>query len=397
MPDAPIKVGYVLLSDQAGGAERQMLALAERLPRERFSPELIVRSPGSPFAERATRAGIRVRTAEAQAGPPSGGPAGLAARAAKAMRLVRMVRSARYDVIDAWLYPADVAMALARPLTRGPLVISGRRNLDLHDRFGRLEGLVGAVARRQTDTVVANSAAAARHAVATQAVDPARLRIIRNGVEIPDPISPDERAALRRELGAKPEDIVVGCMASYSPAKRLDLLIDAFGLVARDEPNARLELVGGGPLRSRLEAQVSALGLDGRVCLHGFEPEPERLYPAFDLVALSSDREGLPNALLEAGAAGRGIVSTAAGGADEIVIDGQTGLLVATNDVLALAAALGRLVRDRQLRDRLGLGARQHVAATFGMDRFVAEFASLYEERVAARRRGPVRSAATGT
>ena len=187
----------------------------------------------------------------------------------------------------------------------------------------------------------------------------------------------------------------MGCVANYTPTKRLDILIDAFAVVARDKPDVVLELIGEGPLRGRLEAHVLALGLEHRICVHGFEVDPERLYPAFDIVALSSDREGLPNALLEAGAAGRAIITTAAGGAGEIVIDGQTGLLVPVGDGVALARALGRLVGDRQLRDRLGQAIRPTIERDYGMDRFVAEFASLYEERVEARQRGPGAANAT--
>jgi glycosyltransferase involved in cell wall biosynthesis len=140
-----------------------------------------------------------------------------------------------------------------------------------------------------------------------------------------------------------------------------------------------------------------ALGLDGRVCVHGYEPMPERLYPAFDVVALSSDREGLPNALLEAGAASCAIVSTAAGGSGEIVIDGETGLLVPIGDVPALAGALDCLVREPELRRRLGSAARAHVERAFGMDRFIAEFGALYEERIEARRRRTGRGRTRGT
>ena len=120
--------------------------------------------------------------------------------------------------------------------------------------------------------------------------------------------------------------------------------------------------------------------------LHGSEPNPEPLYDGFDIVAQASSREGLPNALLEAGAAGRAIVATDAGGSGEIVLDGRTGLLVPTQDSAALGTALDRLVFDSDLRDRFGSAAREHVARMFGMDRFVAEFVALYEEQVAAKK-----------
>lgn len=387
----PIRVAWISLSRQVGGAERQMLALAERLPRDRFSPELIVGAVVPQLVERAAKGGIPVHSIEPATSPeeaPTSGVVGSSLiRARKAARFVRIVRARRYDLIDAWLYPADIASALARPIVGLPVVFSGRRNIDPHRRFGPLEPVIETAANRWTDRVVANSRAAADHAIAAQRVAPGRLRIIRNGVELPDPIAAAERAARRRALGGSDEDLIIGCVASYTQAKRLDVLVEAFAVVARELPTARLELIGEGPGRDALGAQIRTLRLEGRVCLHGFEVDPERLYPAFDVVALSSEREGLPNTLLEAAAAGRAMVSTAAGGAAEIVVDGETGLLVPVGDVPALAAALLRMASDPELRDRLGAGARQHVERSFGMDRFVDEFATLYEERVTARRR----------
>jgi glycosyltransferase involved in cell wall biosynthesis len=114
------------------------------------------------------------------------------------------------------------------------------------------------------------------------------------------------------------------------------------------------------------------------------------MYGAFDLVAQASRSEGLPNVLLEAAAAGCPIVATDAGGSREIVVDGRTGLLVPTGDVEALAEALGRAIDDPELRRRIGVAARAHVAGSFGMDRFAREYGDLYEELAAARdlRRG---------
>ena len=133
-------------------------------------------------------------------------------------------------------------------------------------------------------------------------------------------------------------------------------------------------------MRPDLERQVVALGLEGRVRLHGTELDPRPMYCAFDLVAQSSMSEGLPNVLLEAASAGRPVVATAAGGSGEIVIDGETGLLVPTEDLHALVAALRHAIEDPDLRRRIGAAARAHVDERFGMARYVREWGDLYEE-----------------
>ena len=275
--------------------------------------------------------------------------------------------------------------AFVGPLARHPVVISGRRNLDPHESFGRAGRFVDGLAVRMTDVVVANSAAAAAYAIAHERLDPAKVRIIRNGVEPIAPMSADDRATIRLELGTAPDGLLVGCVANYLPVKRHDLLIDAFSRVLDDAPEARLVLVGEGPMRPAMEAQIRTLGLEGRVRLLGSVADPTSMLGAFDVVVQASRSEGLPNALLEAAAAGRPIVATAAGGSGEIVLDGQTGLLIPIDDGAALASALMRLLGDAGLRDSFGPAARERVATTFGMGRFVAEFAALYQELARAR------------
>jgi glycosyltransferase involved in cell wall biosynthesis len=381
-----LRVAYLPSTLSPGGAERQMLALAERLPRDRFDVEFLVLSGSGQYDGRARAAGLRIRTV-GQAPVPNGRlPARLWHRASKALRYAAAVRAANYDIVDAWLYPADVLAALMRPITRTPVVISGRRNVDPQQFFGPLERTVASLVGRLTDVVVANSAAVASNAINVARVSPEKIRIIRNGVVVRPPISAAERMARRRALGIDDlDDIVIGCVANYSPVKRHDLLIEAFASLPDQRRALQLVLVGEGPLRPALERQIRELGLQARVRLHGSELDPEPLYAAFDIVVQASSREGLPNALLEAGGAGRAIVATAAGGSGEIVLDGRTGLLIPVEDRAALVSALHRLMSDPDLRERLGNAAREHVTAAFGMDRFVAEFASLYEEQAASK------------
>ncbi len=115
--------------------------------------------------------------------------------------------------------------------------------------------------------------------------------------------------------------------------------------------------------------------------------DANRVYMAADLVVLSSKSEGLPNAMLEAHAAGRPVVATDVGGMREVVLDGESGLLVPSGDRPALARALARLADDRLLRERMGRVGRLHVESNFSMGRFVREFAALYRE-LSDRRRG---------
>lgn len=382
-----IRVAYLPATLRPGGAERQMLALAERLPRDRFEVDFLAIVGHGPYDERAMVSGARVRALGSPSGPSDGMVRKGLKRVSKIGRFISVVRKARYDVVDAWLYPSDVMAAFGRPLTRTPVVIAGRRNTDPRDQFGPAERVVEFATNRLIDVVVANSAAAAALAVDTQGVDPARMRIIRNGVLLPEPSSPAERALRRHDLGASDGEILVGCVANYRDVKGLDGVIDAVGGLIREGLPLRLELVGEGDLRPELERQIRDLGLQEQVCLHGALLDVEPLYAAFDIVVQGSHREGLPNVLLEAGAAGRAIVATSAGGSAEIVVDGRTGLLVPVNDIAALATAIRRVATDIALREQLGAAARDHIETAFGMERFVAEFASLYEALVAAKRR----------
>jgi glycosyltransferase involved in cell wall biosynthesis len=379
----PLRVAHMLGSAVAGGAERQELALARLLPKERFQVEFLVIGSHLDYQSRLEAEGIRARFLRAPSPPQETLLGGAWRRSQMAARFVPTVRGGRYDIVDAWLYPADVLAATTRWLTGAPVVMSGRRNIHPHDRFGPLAGAVDAVVARLTDAVVANSTAAADHAVRTQRTDRGKLRIIRNGVELAVPMSASERSTWRRTFAVPDDAIVIGCVGNYRSVKRHQLLVEAFASLSRDHPDLRLVLVGEGETRVALERQIGSLGLESVIRLHGPLPDAREAYGAFDIVAQASRSEGLPNVLLEAAAAGRAIVATAAGGSGEVVVDGDTGLLIPIEDVAALTAALRRLVEDGELRQRLGAAARLHVEETFGMGRFVREYGDLYEEMAA--------------
>lgn len=383
-----LRLAYLPPLLRPAGAERQMLALAEGLPRDRFKVDFLAMSGAGPYDGRALAAGAGLRYLGSQPRPDAPRLARMVGRAGKMLRYVRAARSARYDIIDAWLYPVDVMAVLARHLTRTTVVVTGRYNLrDFAPPMTALERRLNGLADRWVDAVVANSEAVAEDTRQHETIEPAKLRVIRNGVDPIEPLSPDEVTVGRRALGADDEDILIGCVANYSAVKRHDLLIDAFAALRQKGHRVRLVLIGEGPTRPDLQRQIDGYGLGDLARLHGSVADPKPMLGLFDLMVQTSRSEGLPNALLEAAAAARPIVATAAGGSGEIVIDGETGFLVPVNDLEAVVGAMRRLVLDPDLRRRLGLAARQRTRTVFTMDRFVGEYAALYEELVAARRK----------
>lgn len=365
---------------QPGGAERQQMLLAEHLPRDRFDVSFVLLQGMTRMADHALElgAGIHVLGAPQRGGLPL--PLFATKVARHAASYIAVCRREQFDIVDAWLYLGYSLAALTRPVARVPILVAGRRSLGAFKAgFGPVERAVDALARRSADVIVANSQAVAEDTRRREGIRASRIRVIRNGVAIPPPVDPARRMALRAEMSVVGVGPVIGCVGTFKRGKGQAAVVAAMAMAARELPNAWLVFVGDGPERAAVERSTAEAGLP-RVRFLGTVPDARPLYEGFDVVVSASDAEGLPNVILEAAAAGLPVAATDAGGTGEIVIDGRTGLLVPCGDTATLAAAVMRLVADRDLARRLGNGARDHVTKVFGIERFVAETAALYEE-----------------
>ncbi|MGB2757972.1 MAG: glycosyltransferase family 4 protein [Acidimicrobiia bacterium] len=218
---------------------------------------------------------------------------------------------------------------------------------------------------------------AAAIALQTQSVLPwaqQRFPTLRTRV-IPNPVAPAQTHALS---GAR--NPYITCVARFSQEKGVDVLIDAFARAGVRASGWRLHLVGDGPLRSQLEAQVRELGISDSVVFHGRVHDPEAYLVASQIAVLPSRVEGFPNALLEAMAAGTAVISTdCESGPSEIVTHGIDGLLVPTDDPDALATAIVTLTSDPELRKRLG-HAGASVTTRFAPQAISEAWLSLFRE-----------------
>jgi glycosyltransferase involved in cell wall biosynthesis len=381
-----IRLAFLTGYLKSGGAELQMIALARRLTRRGFEVDFVLRGGPGPLDGAARAAGASVRSIGALTAPATSTRARVSLGLDRNLRWLQLARRERYDIVDAWLYPADVVAALSRHLTRTLVVTSARLDLLPRVQAGPATRSLESAVNRLTDVVVANADVTAAYAVDQQRVPRDKVRVIRGGVELPRVFDSTERRSQRAALGASDEDFLIGCVGTLRTLKRQDLLIDAVGRLLPHHDKLRLVLVGDGYNRERIERHVERSGLGDRVLLTGNVSDLPPLYDAFDLFVQASNNEGLPNVLLEAGASSLPIVATAAGGTGEVIKDGETGLLVPIDDLDALTAAMSRAISDAGLRARLASGARALIEREYGMDRFAEEYAQLYEAQLAAKR-----------
>lgn len=214
-----------------------------------------------------------------------------------------------------------------------------------------------------------------------------RIRVVPNGIPMPDPASQEAGAALRAEFGLPAGQPVVGMVANFRPRKGTEVLIEAAAGLGRAGLPVRLLLVGEAfregdrDYGAELAALADRLGVADRVTFTGFRADVDRIIVGLDLFVLPSRfGEGLPMVLLEAMGAAVPVVSTPVEGIVEVIDDGANGLLVPPNDSAALADAMRALLENPARRAAVAARGRATVSEGYSSERMAMGFEQVYAE-----------------
>ena len=391
-PARKVRVLRVIARLNVGGPAHHVSILSGRLDPERYETLLLAgrlgRGEGS-FEQLAERHGASVQYVDGLA------PELDAAGDSRALRsLAATMRRYRPDIVHTHTAKAGTLGRLAARLALGPrpIVVHTYHGHVLAGYFGPAKTAAFRTVERAlaplSDRLVGVSQATVDELVALRIARRTRFSVIPIGLDLDAFLEAEgaDGAGFRAEVGAGPDDVLAVFAGRLAPIKRVDVLLEALAVAREQAPALRLAIVGDGELRGELEAHARELGLDEAVAFCGFRSDLPRIAAACDLAVLSSDNEGTPVALIEAGAAARPAVSTDVGGVADIVRP-ETGLLVAPGDAAGLGAAMGRLATDRGLREHMGRAARAHVRERYRAERLVRDVDALYGELLAARRR----------
>lgn len=206
-----------------------------------------------------------------------------------------------------------------------------------------------------------------------------RLRVVHDGADV-DRVAPGQGHRFREELGIQPDEPLVGNVAHLVDHKGQRYFLDAMPEILGEFPTARFVLVGEGELESELRQQAARLGLGDRVLFTGFRNDVPVVLDALDVFVMCSHLEGLGSVVIEALAAGKAVVGTAAGGIPEIVRDGVDGLIVPVRDPHGIAREVRRLLGDAALSRRLRESGRSRVREDFSVAAMVRGNLSVYRE-----------------
>ena len=345
------------------GGEVQVFHLMEGL-RERGHTSVLVCQPGSRCEQEGLDRGFEVKV--------------VAMRNDVDLRAVRRLEKAfcEYDAAIVHLHTGRAAWLGGMAARRvGVRAIATRRM----DRRVRRNPKTRLLYSHLVDAVAAISPSVAE-SLAAGGVARGKIRIIPSVVDPQDLVPNTPRADVRESQGVASDAMVLLVLASLIRRKGIDVLLDALKLLARGGVTPQVWVAGEGPERNRLEIQAASNGLSGSVQFLGFRQDVPDLLNACDVVVVPSRREGLGVCVLEAMAAGQPVVASAVGGIPFALRDDKEGLCVPSDDPAALADALGRVVRDPDLRRRLAAAGRRRIDARFRPDAMVAAYESLYDE-----------------
>lgn len=363
-PAEPVPVALVITDLDVGGAERILVALATRLNRQRWRPQVICLGPEGKMIEPLRAAELPTVCLDANKRRPF----------QAVSRLVGALRAVPPRLVQSFLFHANVASRLAAPLARVPWVLSGHRVAEHEKRWHlTLDRLTSNLASGS----VCVSQGVLRFTRDLEGVSERRLVVITNGV---DTAALDAAAPLPRSwIGVPDGGHLALFIGRLDVQKGLPFLFDAAEQVIAARDDWYLVLVGDGAEREWVRRRIAQTpALAERVHWLGRRDDVPRLLKSADVLVLSSLWEGMPNVVLEAMAARKPVVATNVEGSEDLVIPGKSGWLVPPRDSNALARALLEAAGDPERCRRFGESARQIIENGYSIETMVLAYERLW-------------------
>jgi glycosyltransferase involved in cell wall biosynthesis len=366
----PFRVLHLLTLAGLGGTENSILPIVQGMDPERFENAVaVLRGPG-PMSGSWAEAGLAVTHLDVEW---DWSPSTLG-------KLVRLFSQGRYDIITLYGVAVNVLGRIACKMAGQPNAVGVIRGLSNERTISRMRLWLDKVTFPLATCYVSNSQAVIDH-LKEAGFPEAKLRLMTTGLASAPfdeaPSREDARQLIKLNGITRP---VITCLGNLRPVKNHTLLLDACRILREQSTNFLLLLVGTGPDEENLRRRVQEFSLGEHVRFLGERRDIPIVLAASDLVVLSSLWEGLPRSIMEAMASRLAVVATDAGGVRELVVNGETGYVVPVTDAGAMAGRITKLLKDADLRHKMGEAGYLRVTQHFTDERMVRSMEEIYLE-----------------
>jgi glycosyltransferase involved in cell wall biosynthesis len=373
-PEKPWHVAHLIGRLGTGGAERQLVNYLLAADRQDFRHTAVCLAKTGERGElvgQVEAAGIPVISLPVR---PRFAPCSL-------RRLINWMRRQNVAVVHTHMHHAALWGRVAGKLAGVPVLVTTEHGKELWKNS--LQIAIDRGLSRWTSRHIAVSLDGMQIRRQRERIAADRILLIPNGVPIPaDPVNESRRRRVREEFGLPANAPILGTVGRLVEAKGYEHLLAALKILRADHPDLRWLAVGEGDRREALTRLAAELDLSDAVIWAGKRHDIDDLLAAMDLWVMSSIREGLPVALLEAMAAQKPIVATQVGGIPDAARDGREALLVPPSDPKALAGAIAKVLRQPELASELAAAARQRAVAEYGIAGVAKRIEDIYRQEL---------------
>src|SRR3989344_1134809 len=376
MPSSANKIHIVLLTDclaDLGGAEKQILELAKRLDKTKYTvtvasldcygqtPEALIQAIGCQLK---TFRVVRIY-----------GLSGLL----QGMRFLKFLRDNKVDILQTYHFSSDIWGTFWGRLAGVKVILSNRRDMG----FWRKPWHVWAyrLLNRWVTKIIVVADAVKQMVMQTEGVPAEKIAVIYNGIEINSAISAQPSAvSFKKQLGIAEQDKVLVHVANLKPVKGHIYLLQAIAQVVKEIPHIKVMLIGKDELPGQLQDAARELGIQDKVLFLGQRKDVAELLSIADVCVLPSLSEGMSNAILEYMSAGKAVVATRVGGNPELVVHKYNGLLVEKESAGELRNALLQLLKHPDECQRMGMYGLKVIKECFSLEVMVRKYEEIFQE-----------------
>jgi len=364
-----INILHIYQNSKIGGVQQQLLSLLKAYSRERFNPIFCCLGPKEEIGKEIEETKIefiplnKLRYNRFSLGI--------------VLELYRLMKKKQIHVVRTHRYRSNLYGRLAAFLAGVPVIIAS-----VHDNYRTdkrpKRRIMNRILSKITDKIVAVSEDVKEDIIRYDSINPSKIDVIPNGIDV-ERFNPEKNTTdIRKEFSLEEDDIVIGFIGRIVPAKGLKYLLNALPYLKKEFKSIKLLIVGEGSLVEELKERAKKNNIFDNILFTGRRRDIPEILASINIFVMPSIAEGLPNALLEAMAMGKPIVTTEVGGIPEIVKNGFNGLLVPPRDTLSLSKAIKELISNDRLAAKLGQAARDLVHDNLSIKAIAQKWQSLY-------------------